>query len=146
MLAVGLDDFSRVLQQLIPNEQCRAECATSIAGGRLNPDVFEHSFAQDSAIANAIERDAAGKTKIFFSGHGADVMAHSQHNFFGDLLNACSDVHVKFRELAVGFSRRLTEKRMEAGIGHGQALAIIKILHVHPKGAVLFKIDNLRAN
>ena len=42
----------------------RAERAAGIAGCRLNPDFVETAVAQHLAIGDAIERDAAGETKI----------------------------------------------------------------------------------
>ena len=46
----------------------RTERAAGIAGGRLNPDVFETPVAQHLAVGDAIERHAAGETQIALAG------------------------------------------------------------------------------
>ena len=45
----------------------RAERAARIAGRRLDPDVLEGAVAQDLAVGDAIERDAAGEAEIALS-------------------------------------------------------------------------------
>ena len=53
-----------VAQQLVPDEQRRAERAAGVAGGRLDPDVLERPLAQDAAVADAVQRHAAGQAQV----------------------------------------------------------------------------------
>src|ERR1043165_7720500 len=62
---------------LVPRRQSRAERATRITGSRLDPDIFEWSFAQNSSIADAIERDAAGQAKISLTSFTMNVLGHA---------------------------------------------------------------------
>ncbi len=45
----------------------RAQRAAGVARRRLNPDVVEAAVAQDLAVGDAIERDAAGEAEILAS-------------------------------------------------------------------------------
>ena len=76
-----------VIEDLIPLEQRRAECATCVARRRLNPDLIENSFVQNLCVGHAIERDPAGETKISLAGLLADVARHAKHDFPGHVLN-----------------------------------------------------------
>ena len=53
-----------LLEQLMPDEQRRAQRAAGVARGRLNPDVLERPLAQDAAVADAVERHAAGQAQV----------------------------------------------------------------------------------
>ena len=50
-----------------------AERAAGVAGRRLNPDVLERPFAQDAAVADAVERHAAGQAQVLHAGLRVDV-------------------------------------------------------------------------
>ena len=48
----------------MPHQQRRAKRAACVAGGRLNPETFERPFAQQAAIGDAVQGDAAGHHEI----------------------------------------------------------------------------------
>ena len=52
---------------LVVGGECCADCPPGITRRRLNPDALEGTVAQNLAVGDAIERDAAGKTQIFNS-------------------------------------------------------------------------------
>ena len=52
-----------VLEQVIGGER-RPERAAGVAGRRLDPDPLEGAVAQDLAVGDAVERDAAGQAEI----------------------------------------------------------------------------------
>ncbi len=45
----------------MPNCQCRPESATSIACGRLDPDVLEDTLLEEPAVGDAVQRNTAGE-------------------------------------------------------------------------------------
>ena len=57
-------DFSRLVVIMIPAQESGAERATGVARGRLDPDFLEKSFTENPAVADTIERNAAGQTEI----------------------------------------------------------------------------------
>ena len=120
----------------MPGEQGGAEGATGIAGGGLNPDVVEDSLAQDAAVGDAVQGDAAGEAKIFEAGFAAGVAGDAKHDLFGHVLDGAGEVHVALGEGGFGVAGRAAEEAVEAAIGHGEADAVIEIGHVEPEGAV----------
>ena len=48
----------------MPDELRDAERAAGVAGGRLDPESLERAFAQQPAVADAVERDAAGQAQV----------------------------------------------------------------------------------
>src|SRR5262249_55758853 len=48
----------RPVQELMPDEECSAQRAAGITCGRLDPDIFKWSFAQEQPVGDAIECDA----------------------------------------------------------------------------------------
>ena len=81
------------------SEQRGAECPARIAGGRLDPDVFERALAEQPTVGDTVERDAAGQDQILIRS-SRDVAAHSQHDVFGDGLDARRQVHVPLLDTA----------------------------------------------
>ena len=64
MLAIPSAGLARLLQQLMPDEQRRAQRTAGVAGRRLNPDVVERPFAQQPAVGHAVERHATGQHEV----------------------------------------------------------------------------------
>ena len=61
----------------MPDEQRRAQRAAGVAGGGLDPDVLERALAQDAAVADAVQRDAAGQAEFFEPGQLVGVPGRS---------------------------------------------------------------------
>ena len=59
---------TRFFQELMPDEQGRAQCPARITGRRLDPDVIECPVAQQTAIGHAIEPDAACHDEVLHAG------------------------------------------------------------------------------
>jgi len=64
-LLVPVVHGSLVVEELIPHEQRGAQRAAGIARRRLDPDVLEGRFPQDSTVRDAVERHAAGQVRFF---------------------------------------------------------------------------------
>ena len=85
---------SRVAQQLVMHKQRRAQRASRITRGGLNEDILEYPRTHQLPIRNAVERNAASKTKIFHTGFFYRRARKFDHDFFGDKLDGCSEVHL----------------------------------------------------
>ena len=135
-LAVLAQSRSRFVHQLVPDKGGGAQRAARIPRRRLNPETLEGPFAQQQTIGNTIEGHAAGQHEVAHPGLALRLPRHAQHHFFGDLLDAGGHVHVPLRQHRFGTARRAAEKLVEPLVGHGQPLAVIEIIHVHPETAV----------
>src|SRR5262249_57791794 len=60
--AARLGTDACVAQVTVPQAQRNADRPAGIAGGRLDPDLVEDFFAEDLAVADAVQRHAAGQT------------------------------------------------------------------------------------
>ena len=63
-----------------------------------------------------------------------------QHDFFRHFLNRSSQIHFPLTELRLGLAGGAAEHVVKLAACHGQAGAIIKILHVHSEGTVRLEI------
>src|SRR5262245_34168588 len=61
VLAVGV---ALLAEELMPTRQRGPDSAAGVAGGRLDPDVLERTVAENLAVGDAIERDAAGQAQV----------------------------------------------------------------------------------
>ena len=55
------------LEQVVGGER-GAERAAGVARRRLDPDALERAVAQDLAVGDAVERDAAGEAQVLLPG------------------------------------------------------------------------------
>ena len=125
-----------VIQVLVPDRERRPQRSARVARRRLNPDSLERSFTQNAAIPDTVECHAAGQAQILFTGLAVNVIRHAQHRQLNDFLNRPRQIHVTLRELRFRFAWWPVEQTIERGAGHGQALAVIEILHVEPERSV----------
>ena len=65
--------MARLVQQLVPDEQGRAQRAAGVARRRLNPEVLERPLAQQPAVGDAVERHAAGQDQVLQAGLAVQV-------------------------------------------------------------------------
>ena len=107
MLSVGRPRLARLIEKLIPDEQRRAQRPARVARGRLNPNVVERPFTENTAVADAVQRDASGETQVSGAGLCVDVRGRTQHDLLGHALNRRRHVHwSSVWALAVGEGRR----------------------------------------
>jgi hypothetical protein len=136
----------------LPRNRCQAASAgahrpAGVACRRLNPDVGESAVAQHLAVGDAIERDAAGEAEIGHFVLAGKRAREPQDHVLGDGLNGGGHVHVKVREqILVRPPHRLSEQIGEGVVRHGQADAIVEILHVEMERAVVLEEDELVEN
>ncbi len=124
-------------------DQRRADGAAGVAGGRLHPDAVELACAQDLAVGDAIERDAAGQAEIALAVLDRQAAGEAQHRLFQHGLDRRRDVHVLLRQRIALRTRRHPEQPIELLVRHGQAGAIIEIRHVELERAVRFQVDHV---
>ena len=130
----------------MPGEQRGAERPTGVAGRRLDPDVVVRAFPQQPAVGDAVQRHAAGQHQMLHPGLLVHVAAHAEHDLFGDRLDAGRQIHVSLLDVRLGIPRRAAEQPVEAMVRHGQALAVVEIVHVQPEAAVGLQIDQMLAD
>ncbi len=98
------------------------------------------------AEAKCFRRDlpeGAGRHQIFHFGLAVNFAGHAQHGFFGDFLNAGGKVHMALFEHGFRRAGRTAKELMKSAIGHGEPLAIVEVIHVHPEAAVWFEIEQV---
>ena len=83
----------------MPDRQSDPDRAAGVACRRLNPDVFERTFAQHAAIGDTIQGHAAGHAQPLHAGFFVDVRSHLEHHFFGDHLDAARQIHLPLGDL-----------------------------------------------
>src|SRR6266404_8012586 len=85
-------NFSRLVVIMMPAQQCGAERATGVARSRLDPDFLERSFAENSAVADTIQRDATRETEMTRARKRVGMARHPQHHFLSHGLDRASEI------------------------------------------------------
>ena len=131
-------------QELMPNRKSCADRAAGVTGGRLDPDVLEGAVAQNLAVGNAIERDAAGKTEIIETVLARERTSQPEHDLFGDLLNRGCNVHVeRCEQILIRVAHRCAEQIGKFLVGHGETSAIVEIGEIEPERPVVLEVDQV---
>ena len=89
----------------MPHRKGGADRAAGIARGRLYPDILEGAVAENFAVGDAIERDAASEAEIVDPMLARERPREPQHHFLGHLLDRGGDVHMERREQVFARSR-----------------------------------------
>ena len=127
----------------MPQAERHAQRAAGVAGRRLHPHLLERPLAQDAAVADAVERDAAGQAQVAHPGLAVRERGHLQHHLFGDVLNRARQVHLALRQLALGLARRPADQPLERAAGHRQPVRVREVLHVHPQAAIVADLEEV---
>ena len=126
----------------VPHGIGRADGASGVSGGGLDPNIVENSSAQQFSVRHAIERDAAGHHQILAAGQLSRRAGNLDYDFFGHLLDREGQVHInlgKFRLwLAAWHPEKLFPLRL---VGHFQAGGVFEVIHVQQNRAVFADID-----
>jgi hypothetical protein len=130
----------------MPNKESCAQCSSSIPGRWLNPNVLEGSFAKNAAVAHAVECHSARQHQIFMPRQLMCVTHHPQHNFFRHFLDRRGNIHMLLSERRFRPTARQTKELLELSTGHYVRTAVGKIVHIQPKRAILFEIQQFRHN
>ena len=130
----------------MPGKERRTKRPTSVAGGRLDPNVIERTLAQQPTVGDAVQRDTACQHQMAHLRLLVDIPTDSQHDLFGDALDARRQVHVSLLDAAFGISRRSAEQIVEPPVGHGQPLAVVEVIHVQPEAAIRLEVDQVFVN
>ena len=110
-LVVNVVGRAGVALDLMPDQERRAERAAGVAGRGLNPDVFERPLAQEAAVRDAVQRDAARHAEIFLAGKLVRVARHLQDDLLGHHLDRPRDVHLALGDFRFRLPRRAAEQR-----------------------------------
>src|SRR2546423_317434 len=106
---------------MMPAEKSGAQGATGVACCRLDPDFFERTVAQDAAVADAVERNAARQTQLPLPRQVVRMSGYPQHDFFSHRLDRARDVEMALRQFAFRLSPRPAEQTVEGTVRHGEA-------------------------
>ena len=87
----------RLIEMAVPDVQRHADGSTCVAGGRLDPDLVEDLLAENPAVADAVQRDAARQAQVAEPGPLPRVARHLQHGLFGDVLDRSREIHFALR-------------------------------------------------
>ena len=128
----------------MPQRVGDAERAAGVAGRGLNPEVLEGPFAQEPAVADAVERDAAGQAELARPVSRCAVAIRS----ITSSVISCTDRARSISRCVTGASgsRRTAEQPLEPGAGHRQAVDELEVLEVQPDAAVVVDVDDVIAN
>ena len=125
----------------MPEAEGRTQRSASVAGRGLDPDVVERAFAQQPAVADAVQRDAASEAEIWHARFAVSETRHLQHDLLGDVLNRSRQIHFALGQLRFRLPRGASEQRAERVSGHRQPMGVREVLHVHPQTAVVSNLD-----
>jgi hypothetical protein len=112
----------------------------------LHPYLLEAAVAQHLAVCDAIERDAAGEAQIARAGLGGQRPGQPQYRLLGDRLDRGCEIHMDLLEPVFRSPRRNPEQRSKAVIRHAQPGAVIEVLLIKTKAAVILQIDQMVEN
>ena len=126
---------------LVPGTQCSTQRPACIAGCRLDPNPFKWSLSEHPSITDTIERDTACQAEIVHSCFTMHRLRQPQHDFFRHFLNRSSQIHLTLTKLRLCLAGGAAEHVVKLAARHGQAGAIIEILHVHSEGTVRLEIN-----
>ena len=141
----ALINGARLLELPVPDELCHAQCATGIAGGRLNPEPLEWSLAEDPAVADAVERHAPREAEIIQARFPMRRARHAEHHLFAHRLDRPGQVHLLLGQPRLRFTGRTAKELVEGLARHGEAREIVEVLLVEPEGAVLPEVHQFLA-
>ena len=127
----------------MPDQQRHAESSSGVTRRRLNPDLIEGRFPQDPSVANTVEGNAAGQAEIGKAGLLVGRRDGPEHDLLGHLLDRGGQVHLALSQRSLGLAWGSVKELMETRAGHGQALAIVEVGHVHAEGTVLLEVDKV---
>ena len=74
---------ARMTFELIPAPQRGSQSAAGISRRGLDPEILERPFAEQAAVGDAIQRDAAGQTEAFQLGLTVRMFRQLEHNLLG---------------------------------------------------------------
>ena len=127
----------------VRGDQCRAQRPAGIAGCGLDPDAFEYPLALQPAIGHAVQRHTAGQAQLALARAARNASRQLEHHLLGDRLHRGRQVHLALAQLGFGQAGRAAEQPLEPLVDHGQAGAIVKIVEIEAKCAVVLDIDQM---
>jgi len=133
----------RLAERVVPVGERRAEGATGVARGRLDEQAVEDAGAQQDAVGDAVERDAAGHAQVALAGELAGVPRQLEDDLLGDLLDRLGQVHLARADRRLGLARRSAEQGGELVVRHHQAVEVAEVVHVEAERAVLADVHQL---
>ena len=137
---------SRILQQLMPHEHRGPQRSAGIASRRLHPNVVERTFAKDSTVPNAVQRDSASHHEVLLARLLLNMSSGQQHDLFGNGLHRSSQIHFTLCDFCLGLAWWSAKQLVELRPSHREALAVVEVAHVHTERAVRFQVKQVIQN
>ena len=115
-------DNLRLPSVAMPGEQRRAERTACVAGRRLNPQSLERALAQEAAVADAVQRDAAGQAQVVAAPSRVSVRAmrsmisshHDLDRSAARSISRCVSLRLRVRAAARRTARRTSHSSSSA--------------------------------
>ena len=105
----------------MPDQLRHAERAAGVARRRLNPDVLERPVAQNLAVADAVERHAAGHDEVLRLRQRMQVPRALEHHLLAHDLHRRRQIHLALRDRRLRIARRPAEEPVELLARHRHA-------------------------
>lgn len=144
--AIGSWGFSRLTEQLMPDEQGSAQCCAGITRGRLHPDASKGTILLQSGIGDTVQSDAPGHNKIFELRLLMHVTRHVEEQFFSDHLDTGSQIHVALQEWRFRGAGWDAEQTCESPIRHSETVAVLEVFLSQAKAAVTASVQQVLAD
>ena len=138
--------LARLSHHVVPGQQGRSQGAPRVARGGLDPDLVEGALPEQSAVGDAVQRDAPGHDKSLRARQPLDVVGRLQHDLFAHRLDRGGQVHLFLPDRALRRPGRGAEKVMESLRRHGHALEVGKVRHIEPQGSVVSNLHHVLEN
>ena len=139
-------ELARVAQHGVVNVECRADGATGVTGGRLDEQTLERRLLHDFPIRDSVERATAGQTEIVARLQLVGGAREVDGDFLEYVLSRPGDVLVKFANLRLRHTLRLSEELFEAAVEHALGAVMMReVAHVQREAAVGLGADELPA-
>src|ERR1700730_11639986 len=133
----------RLIEKFVISSEGGTESAPGIPGGRLNPKVVDHSAAQNLAVGDTIERDAASQAKPTQAGFRNQAPNHAYNRLVEHRFDRGSEIDVTLLKQFVWGARWPAEQTIKAAVGHPQPDAIVEVFLIEMKGSVGFEVDQM---
>ena len=118
-------------EELVGDEERRAERAARIASGGGDPQIVEDARAEEHAVGHAVQRDAAREHKMPRAGECPRVSRHAEDDLLRHALDARCEVHLALGDGAFRRARRAAKEGVETRPRHREPVRVAEVTHVH---------------
>src|SRR5262245_30877840 len=127
----------------MPRGERDAHRAAGIARGGLDEEAAERALSQNPAVADAVQRHAAGQAEVLAPRFPVQGAGEAEHHLLGDVLDGPREVHLPLGEQRLRLAGRAAEERVELVARHREPGAVVEVVHVEPEGAVRLQVQQV---